>query len=264
MNDQELSRAARTVPHLRQLVVFSLPDSQLLGRWPEGSPEAEGLAARMGTFVRASQVVAKSAGLQRSPRGAWLDTDEGAVLVVGLSSDRAVGFVFDEDAPLGLARLQGLELADRLRSLAAPVPAADLRAPAEDLGIPPAAEKPPPRAAAAELPTAIPEPMGPAAGPSATLIEASPMSGRPATVPPAASASVPASAPADDLRPRAVRLLEFLHRYAPDPHVTLLRLSLRTGIALEQLDRPEELNEGQVDQLAASVRDIIGQEQLGI
>lgn len=65
-------------------------------------------------------------------------------------------------------------------------------------------------------------------------------------------------------RPRAVRLLEFFRRYAPDPHAALLRLSLRTSIPVERLEAPESLDEAQVESLAVAVRDILGQEQMSL
>ncbi len=65
-------------------------------------------------------------------------------------------------------------------------------------------------------------------------------------------------------RPRSVRLLDFFRRYAPDPHASMLRLSLRTGIPLPQLEHPEALSDEQVESIARSVRDILGQDQMSI
>lgn len=65
-------------------------------------------------------------------------------------------------------------------------------------------------------------------------------------------------------RPRAVRLLDFFRRYAPDPHAALLRLSLRTGIPVDLLEAPDALDDAQVDAIADSIRDILGQETVGI
>ena len=76
--------------------------------------------------------------------------------------------------------------------------------------------------------------------------------------------AVTEEAPAPPPRPRGARLLDFFRRYAPDPHASFLRLSLRTGIPLEDLEHPERLSDDQVDKLAASVRDILGQEQMTI
>ncbi len=65
-------------------------------------------------------------------------------------------------------------------------------------------------------------------------------------------------------RPRATRLLDFFRRYAPDPHAALLRLSLRTGIPVDLLEAPDALDDAQVDAIADSIRDILGQETVGI
>lgn len=63
-------------------------------------------------------------------------------------------------------------------------------------------------------------------------------------------------------RPRAVRILEFLGRYAPDAHAVLKRVSLRSGITLEDLQRPESLSDQRVQALEGSVKDILGLENL--
>src|SRR5688572_33085842 len=42
-------------------------------------------------------------------------------------------------------------------------------------------------------------------------------------------------------RPRAVKITEFLEKYAPDPHAALHRVALRTGIPLGTLRKPEQL-----------------------
>ena len=84
---------------------------------------------------------------------------------------------------------------------------------------------------------------------------------RPATSQIAERPIAPATPRTSSARSRAVRLLEYLQQNAPDPHVSLLRLSLRTGIALERLDRPDLLTDEQVETMAASVRDIVGPDQ---
>ncbi len=69
---------------------------------------------------------------------------------------------------------------------------------------------------------------------------------------------------APEQRPRAVRVVEFLEKYAPDPHAVLQRVALRTGIGLEVLRRPETLEQGQVQVLEETVRDLLGLESLAI
>lgn len=65
-------------------------------------------------------------------------------------------------------------------------------------------------------------------------------------------------------RPRGVRIVEFLHRYAPDPHAVLLRASLRTGIALESLEKPEALGDEAVQRLEETACDLLGLERLNL
>lgn len=241
MHQDDLLRATEEAPELQVLVVLSLPEGAVVADWSRASFDSEGLANRMGSFLRAGQLVARLAGQSRPPKATWLDTDEGAVVVAPLGGERAVGCVFDENVPLGLARVQVEAVVRALR---------------ENLEEEPRA-----------LPTARPEPLAPSPAPPPPPVAPSVTREERPQIPPIPVSRTPAPrtpSSIEDSRPRAVRLLEFLRRYAPDPHVTMLRLSLRTGIALEQLDRPEELDVGQVDQLAASVRDIIGQEQLGI
>jgi predicted regulator of Ras-like GTPase activity (Roadblock/LC7/MglB family) len=86
----------------------------------------------------------------------------------------------------------------------------------------------------------------------------------PATTVSAPPPSIPGLTPKPMARPRAVRLLEFYKRYAPDPQAALHRLSLRTGLSIERLERPEDLDEAQVETIATAVRDILGQEQVGL
>jgi hypothetical protein len=65
-------------------------------------------------------------------------------------------------------------------------------------------------------------------------------------------------------RPRAVRIAEFLTRYAPDTHTALHRAALRSGIALDVLRTPEYLAPSQVELFERSVCDILGLESLNL
>jgi predicted regulator of Ras-like GTPase activity (Roadblock/LC7/MglB family) len=65
-------------------------------------------------------------------------------------------------------------------------------------------------------------------------------------------------------RPRGVRVVEFLQRYAPDPHAVLLRVALRTGIPVESLEKPEGLEDQQVAQVEDAARRILGLAELNI
>jgi predicted regulator of Ras-like GTPase activity (Roadblock/LC7/MglB family) len=59
-------------------------------------------------------------------------------------------------------------------------------------------------------------------------------------------------------RPRGVRLMEFLDRYAPDPHTLGMRLSLRTGLTAEQLRAPATLSAEQVTVLEEAACKLLG------
>ena len=65
-------------------------------------------------------------------------------------------------------------------------------------------------------------------------------------------------------RPRGVRVMEFVDKYAPDPHAVVQRLALRTGIPLDQLRRPEGLDAAQLERLEASVKSLLGLESLAV
>ncbi|MEM7049934.1 MAG: hypothetical protein AAF604_09745 [Acidobacteriota bacterium] len=65
-------------------------------------------------------------------------------------------------------------------------------------------------------------------------------------------------------RPRGVRILEFLQRYAPDPHAVLLRASLRTGLSLDQLQSPADLEAEEVERLEAAATRILGLRALNL
>ena len=65
-------------------------------------------------------------------------------------------------------------------------------------------------------------------------------------------------------RPRAVRVSEFLVRYAPDAHAALQRASLRSGLPLASLQNPERLSHDEVERFEVSVCDILGLESLSL
>lgn len=61
---------------------------------------------------------------------------------------------------------------------------------------------------------------------------------------------------------RAGKLLAYLDAEAPDTHAALLRVSLQTGLPLSVLETPERLSDDEFAQVTASVRRILGVEQL--
>ena len=58
--------------------------------------------------------------------------------------------------------------------------------------------------------------------------------------------------------------LEFLDRYAPDPHAVLLRVALRTGIPLESLRAAEGLSVEETGRLEESACRLLGLKQLNL
>ncbi len=65
-------------------------------------------------------------------------------------------------------------------------------------------------------------------------------------------------------RARAVRLMDFVHRYAPDPHTVLMRVSARTGISTEALNDPASLDEAQTDAIEQAAKRILGLETISL
>ncbi len=76
------------------------------------------------------------------------------------------------------------------------------------------------------------------------------------------SAALPKVQPED--RPRGLRIMEFLDRYAPDPHAVTLRVSLRSGISIEELQSPGSLNADQIRRLEETACKILGVNQLSL
>lgn len=65
-------------------------------------------------------------------------------------------------------------------------------------------------------------------------------------------------------RSAAVRALEFVQRYAPDPHATLLRVSLKSGLTLDQLSQPELLDGEAATRIEEAAKDILGLDSLAV
>lgn len=65
-------------------------------------------------------------------------------------------------------------------------------------------------------------------------------------------------------RPRGVRIVEFLNRYAPDPHAVLLRVSLRTKLPMELLQEPEKLSDEQIALVEETACGILGLQTLSL
>lgn len=62
--------------------------------------------------------------------------------------------------------------------------------------------------------------------------------------------------------PRVVRVLDYLQRYAPDPHTSMTRVALIAGVPLDALQQPQQLTDGQIQQIEFAVQDILGLQEL--
>ena len=65
-------------------------------------------------------------------------------------------------------------------------------------------------------------------------------------------------------RARGARVIEFLEKYAPDPHAARQRVSLRSGVAPETLQSPEALAGDDLERVEKAVLDILGLESLNL
>ena len=265
MTTEEIGRVAVGAPALQQVVVVSLPECLPVKAWSRGAArDDDASAAHLGSAFRAATDGISVLGIQGAVGGVTIETEDALVNVVPLTADAAAAFVFDRSAPLGLVRIQVRQLSDHLRGLlpaslpvpTSPEPAATMiaHAPSMTPRPVPLPSQPPPRMPPARAPV---EPPAPApVAPPAPVVPPAPAAKA------SASVELPAAVP-PETRSRGVRLMEFFERYAPDPHASQLRLSLRTGISLDELDRPDMLSEEQVETVAAAVRDILGQEHVG-
>lgn len=64
--------------------------------------------------------------------------------------------------------------------------------------------------------------------------------------------------------PRVVRVLEYLQRYAPDPHMSMTRVALIAGIPTDLLEQPQQLQPDQIERIELAVQDILGIQELRI
>ena len=76
------------------------------------------------------------------------------------------------------------------------------------------------------------------------------------------TAALPDVAPAE--RSRGEKIVEFLERYAPDPHAVLLRVSLRTGLALDRLRDASSLSAPEVESVERVACQLLGLAKLAV
>jgi predicted regulator of Ras-like GTPase activity (Roadblock/LC7/MglB family) len=60
----------------------------------------------------------------------------------------------------------------------------------------------------------------------------------------------------------AMRVLRYLKQYTPDPHTSMMRVALKTGIPLSTLNQPQELNAEQTTKIETAVKEMLGLEEL--
>jgi predicted regulator of Ras-like GTPase activity (Roadblock/LC7/MglB family) len=65
-------------------------------------------------------------------------------------------------------------------------------------------------------------------------------------------------------RPRGVRVMNFLSRYAPDPHAVLMRVSLQAKLPMDLLEQPERLSVEQAAQVETTACRILGIEAMSL
>lgn len=65
-----------------------------------------------------------------------------------------------------------------------------------------------------------------------------------------------------DPRARAARALDVVQRRAPDPHATLMRMALKTGLPLDVLQTLEGIDAEAAARIEDAARDILGLEAL--
>lgn len=68
---------------------------------------------------------------------------------------------------------------------------------------------------------------------------------------------------AEQQNSQAKALVDYAKRYAPDPAFVMMRLSLKTGIAVERLEKAN-LQENEIHVLHGSIKDILGTEHLPV
>jgi predicted regulator of Ras-like GTPase activity (Roadblock/LC7/MglB family) len=69
---------------------------------------------------------------------------------------------------------------------------------------------------------------------------------------------------APEERPRSAKIIEFLERYAPEPHAIVMRVALRSGIPVERLREPGSLDATEVESLEQVACQLLGLPKLGI
>jgi predicted regulator of Ras-like GTPase activity (Roadblock/LC7/MglB family) len=228
ISPEDIARVAVTVAGLKQVVIVSTPDCLTVRSWARVQrADDEGTAASLGNLFMGGIEALRQTGSGAQPMTLTVESEDALLVIARLSRDMVGCFVFDRSAPLGLIRVQVRQLSEHIKQSISD-------------SLPPSERQP------KERPSSIPP------------VAALPLRSQPS----------PSASGTEDLRPpqwpRGARLIELLKRRVPDAHAALLRLSLRTGISVEALDHADRLDDSQVELVEASVRDILGHEQLSV
>ena len=229
MTNPEFAALVRNIEPLRACFIIEASSGALHREFRRGALSVEpGVIAR--AVAGLSRAQTDIVGLAEPATLTTLEWPGVTVIVRSVSATALVVFFFEPEMSLGLARMHITNVVDQL---GAQLPAAH---PATMPAIPAVPSK-------AALPTVgAPEPAAP-------------------TPPIARSTLDPTEVPAVG-GTRAEKLLDYLDGNAPDTHAALLRVSLQTGLPLSLLKTPERLSGEEFDQVTASVRRILGVEQL--
>lgn len=225
MTNPEFAALVRTIEPLRACFIIEASSGALHREFRRGalSVEPELVARAVAGLARAQTDIV---GLAQPATLTTLEWPGVTVIVRSVSAAALVVFFFDPEMSLGLARMHVTNVVDRLDAhLPSTHSATVLSIPAVP---PPKPDIPPPPASRSTRGTS----------------------------------EVPAAAGSPTGGSKAGKLLEYLDGNAPDTHAALLRVSLQTGLPLSLLKTPERLSGEEFDQVTASVRRILGVEQL--
>jgi|GEM_PF-1478551 len=227
MTNTDFAALVRAVEPLRACFIVEASSGALHREFRRGpmAVEPELIARAVAGLARAQTDIV---GLAEPATLTTLEWAGVTVIVRSVSANALVVFFFKPETTLGIARMHITNLVDQLDAM---LPSGRL---ATTMAMPTVA--PPAPAAPEPEPALAPEP-SPEPEPSSTPARASGAS-------------------------RAEKLLDYLDEHAPDTHAALLRVSLQTGLPLSLLKTPGRLSGEEFDQVTASVRRILGVEQL--
>ena len=291
MTQVDIARVALGAPALQQVFVVSRPECLLIKAWARNEhSNMEDAAALIGNLFRDCDDALAAVGGQNDPRTLMVEAADRVVVVSRVAEDMAAAFVFEPTAPLGLIRVQARQLTAQLARTLASTPA-PARTPPEPPSSPnqPGLDRPvaftgpsiPPRVAFSDLkakPAGLadaasravegltPHPTiadHPPPSPEALAAEAAraaiPRMPEPRPVPPLGMGPTSSPGRADLSSGRfeqlALRVSSFAEQ-APDARSALLRLSLRTGLPMELLERVTSLSPAQADLVSRALDEL--------